>query len=271
MDTHPYLGTPHHQRVLQAVVAHYTADPRVLAVIVFGSLGRGNWDRFSDLDLDIVLADGVTVEPVPELERLCAGFASIGERAVLIVPKRTDEGDVVLASLLQLSVRYHPLDTTSPNIVDSLRLLWGHISEDDIRAAGRANAPAQPEPLEVLRDRCLRCLLEADVALQRRRLWWAVEHLRLARDDVIALYAAARGHPRPLYCFPNEADPALQARLAATLPIAAYASAQQALLRFLDLLDRDFDILSAGRIHLADVHRDLLRQIRARQATLHLE
>lgn len=271
MNIQTYPGTPHHQRVLRATVSHYAPDPCVLAVAVFGSLGRGNWDRYSDLDLDIVLADSVTVDPVPELERLCASFASIGERAALIVPKRTDEGDVVLASLLELSVRFHPLATTSPNIVDSLRLLWGHIAEDDIRAAGRANAPAQPEPLEVLRDRCLRSLLETDVALQRRRLWWAIEHLTVARDDVITLFAAARGAPRPLHSFEKDADPALQARLAATLPADTLASAQQALLRFLDLLERDFDTLSAGRVTLTDIDHDLLRQIRTRQATLHLE
>ncbi|MGZ3674900.1 MAG: nucleotidyltransferase domain-containing protein, partial [Ktedonobacterales bacterium] len=85
------------------------------AVLVFGSLGRGTWDRFSDLD--IILVDGISVAPAQELERLRATFAPIGERAALIVPKRTDEGDVVLASLLQLSVRYHALASTSPNIV----------------------------------------------------------------------------------------------------------------------------------------------------------
>ncbi|MGZ3716363.1 MAG: nucleotidyltransferase domain-containing protein, partial [Ktedonobacterales bacterium] len=31
------------------------------AVLVFGSLGRGTWDRFSDLD--IILVDGISVAP----------------------------------------------------------------------------------------------------------------------------------------------------------------------------------------------------------------
>ncbi len=138
MSADGYPGTAHHQRVLRAVVSYYAPDPRVQAVLVFGSLGRGTWDRYSDLDLDIILGDGVSVAPVQELARLCASFAPIGEQAALIVAKRTDEGDVVLASLLQLSVRYHALASTSPNIVDSLRLLWGRIGEEDIRAAGRA-------------------------------------------------------------------------------------------------------------------------------------
>jgi nucleotidyltransferase-like protein len=140
MNADAYLGTEQHQRVLRAVVSYYAPDPRVLAVLVFGSLSRSTWDRYSDLDLDIILVDGVSVAPVQELERLCAAFAPIGERAALIVPKRTDEGDVVLASLLQLSVRYHALASTSPNIVDSLHLLWGRIGEEDIRAVRRTSA-----------------------------------------------------------------------------------------------------------------------------------
>src|SRR5260221_14178194 len=163
MHADAYPGTAQHQRVLRAIAAYYAPDPRVLAVLVFGSLGRGTWDRHSDLDLDIILVDGVSVAPVQELERLCAAFAPIGEQAALIVPKRTDEGDVVLTSLLQLSVRYHGLASTSPNIVDSLCLLWGRIDAEAIRAAGRANRGVEPEALEVLRDRCVRSLLEVDV------------------------------------------------------------------------------------------------------------
>lgn len=265
MQADGYPGTAQHQRVLRAVVSYYVPDPRVRAVLVFGSLGRGTWDRYSDLDLDIILVDDISVAPAQELERLCASFASIGERAALIVPKRTDEGDVVLASLLQLSVRYHALASTSPNIVDSLRLLWGRISEEDIRAAGRANGRAEPEAMEVLRDRCVRSLLEVDVALQRRRLWFAIEHLGAARDSVIELFAAARGAARALHCFQREADHALQGRLGATLPAGTLASAQQALLHFLDLLERDLDTLAGGHVVLTDGHRDVLRQIRARQ------
>ena len=42
MDAQSYPGTAHHQQVLHSVVSHYASDPRVLAVVVFGSLGRGN-------------------------------------------------------------------------------------------------------------------------------------------------------------------------------------------------------------------------------------
>jgi hypothetical protein len=268
-DTYP--GTPHHQRVLRAVVAHYADDARLLAVVVFGSLGRANWDRFSDLDLDLVLADGVAVDAVEELRRLCASFAAVGERAAVIVPKRADEGDVLLASLLQLSVRYHPLATTSPNIADSMRLLWGRIDAEAIRAAALANAPAAPEPLDVLCARCVRSLLEADVALQRRRLWFALDALEWARGALIEIFARARGAVRPLHAFQDQADAALQARLGATLPGPTLAAAQRALLCCLDLLESDLPALAAGQATLTEPQREVLRRVRERQAALRLD
>jgi predicted nucleotidyltransferase len=217
-----YPGTVLHQRVLAAVVAHFAADPRVLGVVLFGSLARGDWDEYSDLDLDIVLASGVAISAMDELERLCAALTASGERVAAVVPKRADEGDVVLVSLLELSIRFHPLASTSPNIVEGARVLWGSITEEDIRAAGRANAPAELPTLAVLRDRCVRALLEADVALQRKRLWFAIEQLNLARDQIIALFAAVRGAPRPLHAFQQAADERLSAQLAATLPTARW-------------------------------------------------
>ena len=107
-------GTPQHQALLRTIVAHYDQDPRILAIVVFGSLGRGNWDALSDIDLDVVIADDARIDVVDELRQLCAAFSPLGEHAALIVPDGDDAGDVVLESLMQLSVRYHPLAQTSP-------------------------------------------------------------------------------------------------------------------------------------------------------------
>ena len=60
-----FPGTLQHQHLLETVVTHYANDPRILAVIVFGSLGNGNWDPYSDLDLDVIIA-GREVETVEQ-------------------------------------------------------------------------------------------------------------------------------------------------------------------------------------------------------------
>lgn len=262
-----YPGTSHQQRVLRAIAEYYADDPRVLALLVFGSLGRGDWDAYSDLDLDVVLEASVTVDAVTELWRLCAVLAPLGERAAVVVPKRTDEGDVVLESLLQMSVRYHQLATTNPNIVESMRILCGRISMDEIASAGRANARLLAESAGVLVGRCVRACLEADVALQRNRFWFAEQALQDARDHLIELYAAARGAARPLHAFQAHAGPALQSALAATLPADDLTSAHAALFACLDLLERDLPHISNGAAALTGGQRAVLRRIREHQPT----
>ena len=117
-------GTAKHQALLRAIVKPIEGDRRVRAVVVFGSASRGDWDTWSDIDLDVVIADGVAIDPVAELRALCATFEPLGERTAVIVANGTDAGDVVLKSLMQISVRYHNL-RTSPNIVANMQVLTG--------------------------------------------------------------------------------------------------------------------------------------------------
>jgi hypothetical protein len=268
-DTPDYPGTPRHQALLRAVADHYAGDPRVLAVAVFGSLGRGTWDNYSDLDLDVVTTDEARIDPRAELARLCASFAPLGESALLVVPDGEDAGDVVLGSLLELSVRYHPLRATSPNIVDSLRLLTGRIDAGAIRAAGLANR-RPPGPLADALDRFARLAVGADVALQRRQFWRALQLLELLRGMLLVAFSRSRGGARPYHVFQAEADAALQARLGATLPRHSLRSAQEALAALLDIAERDLGALSNGGLRLSAAHRAVLARVRERQATLDL-
>src|SRR5436309_3869268 len=98
-----YPGTAEHQALLEAVVFLYADDPRVLAVALFGSLARGAWDVYSDLDLDIVLADGVEVNVDLEALQLSKFLGAIGQRTVLITRHGSDAFDVILASLIGIS------------------------------------------------------------------------------------------------------------------------------------------------------------------------
>jgi hypothetical protein len=265
-----FPGTARHQALLRAVVDHYAGDPRVLAVAVFSSLGRGTWDDYSDLDLDVVMADEARIDPCAELARLCASFAPLGESALLVVPDGEDAGDVVLDSLTELSVRYHPLRATSPNIVDSLYLLTGRLDAGAIRAAGLANrrppGPSQAGPL----DRFARLAVSADVALQRRQFWRALQLLELLRGMLLLTFALSRGGTRPYHVFQAEAGDDLRARVGATLPRHSLRSAQEALTALLDIAEHDLGALSNGGIQLSAAHRAVLARVRERQATLRL-
>jgi predicted nucleotidyltransferase len=262
-----YPGTPQHQAVLRAIVAHYREDPRVLSVIVFGSLGRGNWDSLSDLDLDIVIADGVEIDPAEELRRLCDSLAVTGERVALIIPDGEDAGDALLESLLRLSVRFHPLAATSPSVVDSMRVLAGRIDPAAIVAAGLANRrPGGESPAHLL-ERCLWYASEASVYLQREQTWLAIELLHRLRRLLIELYAVSRDQQRALHAF-EEAEEALQARLGQTLPQCDPASLRRSLERCLDILEQDVEEWTGGAAALTEPQRRVLARIRRRQVSL---
>lgn len=263
-----YPGTPQHQKLLQQVVSYYAGDPRILSIVVFGSLGRGNWDRYSDLDLDIISADDITIDIMQELSQLCESFTAIDEHTALIIPNGEDAGDIVLESLLELSIRYHQLQTTSPNIVSSMRVLSGQVGSEIIKAAGLANLQVEDRPLARLLDMCVRYAVGTDVALQRRQLWGAIEIEHRMRNLLMELYAQAHGGIRPLQFFEAEASVSLQTRIGATLPQYQMVSAREALIHFLNILEQDMDLITGGQIQLTEAHREIVKRVRMRQADL---
>jgi len=260
-------GTLQHQRILRAIISYYEDDPRILAIAVFGSLGRGNWDRYSDLDLDVVVADEIEIDVEAELIQLGASLASVDEQIALLIPDE-DDADVVFRSLMELSVRYHPLRNTSPNIVDSIVLLLGRIDRSNIEAAGRANQKLEGEPLGRELDRCIRYALEVDSALHRRYLWSAIELLHYMRHSIMELFTYSHHGQRPYQFFQKEADQKMQVRLGGTLPQYDFKTAQKALVQFMDILVNDLDPLTEGLVPLTKVHLELLTAIRSRQNDL---
>jgi predicted nucleotidyltransferase len=240
----------------------------MLAITVFGSLGRGNWDPYSDLDLDVVVADGIKIDVKNELIQMFASLASsIDEQIALIVPDEED-ADIVFKSLMELSIRYHPLATTSPNIVDSMLLLSGKIDRSNIEAAGLANQKVDDEPLKRELDRCVRYALEVESALHRGYLWSAVELLHYMRNSIMDLFSRSHNGKRTYQFFQNVADKKMQARLGGTLPQYDLRTAQESLLQFLDILRNDLAKLTNGQVKLTAAHSELLTAINSRQEDL---
>jgi predicted nucleotidyltransferase len=261
-----YPGTLQHQNLLDSIVSYYDNDPRILAILVFGSLGRGNWDSYSDLDLDVVIADEAKIDVHAELRQLTASFAAVNEQAGLIIPDDSDAGDIVLKSLMELSIRYHILSTTSPNIVESFQIVAGRIDRAAIEAAGLANRHLDYEPLDNLLDRCVRHVLGVDVALHRGRIWAAVELLHQIRGQLMELFTRTHDGQRAYQFFEANADVRLQTHLGATLPRDDLKSVQESLTHILDILKQDLEPLSNGQIHLTAIHAEILNNICLRQA-----
>jgi predicted nucleotidyltransferase len=262
------LGNAEHQRLLRAMMTHHARQPWARAFLVFGSVARGDWDDYSDLDLDVI-TDGTALAPGQEAARLCD---AIGERPAFIVPRYGDEADVVLESLTQFSIRYHSLNFTSPNILDSMRLLWGHISLDEIREAGLRNrrAPADSQKrMETVLAIIVRSIHDGQLALARGRLWSAHIAIEHARALLLATYAETRDLRRPLPAFEGDPDPTLRAALAPLAASLTPDTIRAALLAACDfLLGPDLDRLTNGQAALTPGERHVLTGVRQRlQAT----
>jgi predicted nucleotidyltransferase len=215
-------GSAAHQALITRVTAHYQADPRVLAVVVFGSLSTGTWHELSDVDLDVVVADDVTIDPAAETR------AIFGTEAAIIIG-RGDSADVVLGSLEEISVRWHPLRATSPNITARLTVVAGCLPAAEITAAGEANRapPGVPHLLDVL----VREAIGAWKYQRRGRYWDAIAAVDRARHALTAL----RGHRDQLPLDPANPLAVLAAVLAEASASHDLGPARRALLARLDL------------------------------------
>lgn len=256
-----FPGTKQHQALLNSIVDFYQNDARILAVIVFGSLGRGNWDKYSDLDLDVIVADDIRIDISNELQRLCKSFDGLNEQAAIIIPEG-DEGEIILESLMQLSIRYHPLSQTSPNIVDSMLVLEGSLDDTEIIAAGNANCTRDAKPLSQLLDRCVRYSVGANVEFQRKHFWAAIEILHRMRSLLMDIYALTHSGYRGYQFFDIYAEKRFQQRLGAALPIFTDHSLRESIKRTLDIITSDLRYISGGQLNLIPAQKTILDRVR---------
>ena len=195
------LGGGAHRVLIDHVVAHYADDERIRAIAVFGSVSAGTWHELSDVDFDIVVGDRAPVEPAGEVSEL------FGARAVIVIT-RGDSADVVLDSAEEVSIRWHPLHDTSPNIIATTQVIAGTVSTEELAAAGAANRGVPDE--QRLLDELVRDAIGARKAMIRGRRWEAVAAIERMRTSLTAL----RGRRDGLLLDPGDPAEALAAVLA---------------------------------------------------------
>jgi predicted nucleotidyltransferase len=223
------LGSSAHRAIIEDVVARYQEDDRVVAVVVFGSIATGKWHELSDIDLDIVISDSAVLRPADEAAAL------FGRRAAIILA-RADSADVVLDSLEEISIRWHPLATTSPNISASVCVVHGDLSDADLAAAGEMNRTGPDE--QQLLDALVRDGIGARKSLARGRIWEAAVAIERMRRSLLDL----RDRRDALRLDPADPADALAAVLAETSAAYDLGPRRLALLEQIDrrtVLERD--------------------------------
>lgn len=257
-----YPGTPGHQGLLRAVISSYEKDPRVRAVVLFGSLARGNWDAYSDIDCDVVVAEDVHVDPVCEARSLEGAFERAGQKVAFVIPMNDDAVDIQFCSLMQLSIRYHPLARTSPAIIQDMVVLAGELDHASIVSAGMGNRDGKPGELDELVDVLLRYAIVANTCIRRKQVWTTLEILHRMRNTLMDIFALTHGGERAYQFFDRMAPHVVQTKLAATLSSGDMASLRRSLTRLIEMLEMDLGSMGDNRVRLTQPHRLVLDVVR---------
>lgn len=270
----PLPGTPQQQQLLRTIAGLYTDDARVLAVLVFGSLGRGTWDAYSDLDLAVIVRDDVQIDMHAEIARMRAAFTGLGEQ-IAFTEVAGQDGFIALQSLIEVALEYRLLRAISPYVHQGFVVLTGAIDPATIRSAADANREPLP-PLSQRLHQTLWLAMIVDVYLQRGGVWAALPTLERMRTNLLDIFADSRNRIRPYRLFDELAGPVLKAKFSRCLPACAADSLplradalSAALFGVLDLVEQDLQELSNGQLQLTADEREFLARIRARQAACH--
>jgi len=266
-------GTEVHQALLATIVEQYRDDARIGALVIFGSLGRDDWDAFSDLDLAAIVQPDAAVVTTDEIAAISRALHQRGY-PVLFTQVVGSDGYLVLQELAGIAISFHHLDEADPGIADGMRVLCGNLPADSLVAAAQANARSPLAP-NVELSRFLWLALDADIKLQRRQFWNALPRLNRMRDALVAIFAVTRGARRDYRFFEAEASGSLKAAFGPTLPHfdaadlnVALRAQSGALDHMLGLVENHLDELSNGQLALGTGEAEIIQRLHTRQQTL---
>jgi predicted nucleotidyltransferase len=265
----PLSASVRQQALLQTISACYENDDRIRALLIFGSFGQDRGDEYSDLDLEVVMRDDVTINMADEIERVRLALATFDER-VLFTEIAGNDGYLVVESLYGIAISYHALKSMSPYVLEGWHVFIGSLDAETVCAVASANLPVEPSLSQHV-HRALWLALGVDMIVQRRQFWRALLGLERLRSALAEIFAASRNGKRAYQIFEEQASPELQAKFAPTFPryfadspTETVHSLGSALLVLLDLIEHDLDEISNGQAQLGSGERDFISRLRAR-------
>jgi hypothetical protein len=173
------------KRVRDYVLALASADARVTAGAVVGSLARDDGDRWSDLDLTFAVVDGVPILEVLDdwTRHVVAEFDAV---QLFDLPSGPSLYRVFLIpGCLQFDLSFTPASAFGAR-TPKFKLLFGSAVE-------RPYTP--PPPAHELFGYAVHHALRARFCIERGRYWQAEYWISGIRDDALSLACLRRGLP----------------------------------------------------------------------------
>lgn len=176
---------------LQRVLGLLEDDPRIEAAVVTGSTGAGRADRWSDVDLDAVVADGA------DCERVTADWVGrVYEELPIAHHYETAFGTTLVRGFLLTNALL--LDLAFTPIADFT--VWAPVRVAFDRRGTVTTTAEHPEPWSPTPDWqgdagfAFHDVLHAWSAAQRGRPWQSLYFLQRVRNRTLALASERHGH-----------------------------------------------------------------------------
>jgi len=183
-----------HVEILRRVLAAAAGDPRIRAVQVQGSVGRGDCDRYSDLDVGVVVSDSSWPGIAEEVPALLRGAGELVDEYYAFLPS-ADTPELLKAwaqfpNGIQMDLMLLP-DTRSLGSGPDGRTLLDR--DGRLLSTDHPMRLADPDELVKWAFLAWQNLTEVAKYLERDRVVAAAEWLNSARQATISCWAAAHG------------------------------------------------------------------------------
>jgi hypothetical protein len=184
--------------IMRQLLAVCESDERIRWLAIGCSLGRGNADRLSDLDMALGVRDDAFDDAIGDVRTAADGLAELVDsyhHRLPEVPGPHERIFVQYADRCQLDLVVFPASTDvgrAPSIV----VLYD--PDHVITVTGKRPAPT-PEQAREWSFRAWCVLADLGKYLRRGSVWEALERLHEARENFWRLWALARNVPDPQY------------------------------------------------------------------------
>ena len=252
-------GNSTRQIILKTLVDLFKVDANIRAFIVFGSLVRGNWDNYSDLDLDAIVKDDKKEIIQSKIRGMIQALEASGLEILITFEEFTNESIVIFGSLDRMSIRFHLLEDTNEAILETMKVLTGNLTKDDIKKS--TVKKETKDDLELLSNKFLELSLYVPISLRRKKLINALFFLNKMRQTLFQIYVKSRGIPRE-FDFESSANEVLKKELYLTYTVCEETEIKKAFFKLLDIYKDNIAEISLKKIVLTEKQIALINRVK---------
>ena len=252
-------GSKKHQRILQVLLDLFKKDSNVEAFIILGSLATGNWDNYSDMDLDVIVANDNEALVHKEIGLMLKSLSNFEFKILTAFAEFKNEQVIIFDTLDRISIRFHTLKDTNPAILDSMRILYGKHTEKYIRSVV-VEKEAEVN-LELLNNKFLELSMYVPISLKRGKVINAQFFLNKMRQTLISIYVKSQRFKRE-FDFEANASLSLKKELYTTYAACEKSEIIKAFNKLLDVYKNNLKEISNGKIKLSDGQDLLIKEVR---------